>query len=140
MGLRMSTLSRYGLRAMIELSKRKGEGFVSLKEISKNQRIPMRYLENIMLRLLATGLVKSTRGKGGGFALTRDPSEIKVSEIIRALEGDLSLVPCLDDSSVCDRSLCCETRPLWKELRERILEVLEKRRLSDLFEKEEDER
>lgn len=131
MGLKLSTLSRYGLRAMIELAKRERK-LVSLKEISEKQNIPIRYLENIMLKLSASGLVISSRGKGGGFILAKDPSEIKISDIIKALEGNALLVPCLDNPSICSRSASCESRTLWIELKEAFWKTLESKSLSDL--------
>ncbi|KUK23092.1 MAG: BadM/Rrf2 family transcriptional regulator, partial [Thermotoga petrophila] len=108
MALRLSTTTRYGLRALIELAKNREGEFISLKEISKRQKIPIRYLENIMLKLVGGGIVVSSRGKGGGFKLSRDPSEIKISDVIEFLEGPISLVPCLEDSSLCSRTAKCE--------------------------------
>jgi len=133
MGIRLSTISRYGLRAMIELAKNESGGLLSAKEISLRQNIPLRYLENIMLRLLASGLVISSRGKKGGFSLSREPSKIKISEIIKALEGGSFITPCVDDPSICKRSPFCETRPLWKEMNEILWEALESKTLEDLL-------
>lgn len=133
MSIKLSTISRYGLRAMIELAKNKDKSFVSLREISEKQGIPLRYLENIMLKLSSSRLVLSSRGKGGGFTLVKDPSSIKISDIIKALEGDTSFVPCVDNPSLCPRTNCCETRPLWVELKEAFWKVLDSRKLSDLL-------
>lgn len=133
MALRLSTTTRYGLRALIELAKNREGEFISLKEISKRQKIPIRYLENIMLKLVGGGIVVSSRGKGGGFKLSRDPSEIKISDVIEFLEGPISLVPCLEDSSLCSRTAKCETRGLWAELKRALWKTLEEKRLSDLI-------
>jgi len=92
-----------------------GEESVILRNISKEEDISIRYLEQIIIPLKINKLVKSTRGAGGGYALALDPSKIKLLHIIEILEGDISLVDCVDDENCCERRPDCPTFELWKE-------------------------
>jgi Rrf2 family protein len=114
--IRISTKGRYGTRLMVNLARRYGSAkeAVVLKDISEEEGISIRYLEQIIIPLKVNRLVKSIRGTGGGYTLARDPGSIKLSEIIEALEGNCCLVECLEDESFCDRLPQCPTYPVWK--------------------------
>ena len=103
---------------MVELALRQERGTepTSLKEIAGRQDLSYRYLEQIMLKLRATGLVRSVRGAGGGFVLARPASQISLAEVVEALEGRICLVDCTEDASLCDRSSSCVTREVWADL------------------------
>jgi len=88
---------------------------VNLKNISDEEEISIRYLEQIIVPLRIHKLVKSIRGAGGGYALARQPSQIKLSEILQALEGSCSLVECVEDKDFCHRIPICATHEVWKE-------------------------
>jgi Rrf2 family protein len=92
-----------------------GEESVILRNISKEEDISIRYLEQIIIPLKINKLVKSTRGAGGGYSLALDPSKIKLLQIIEILEGDISLVDCVDDEDCCERRPDCPTFEMWKE-------------------------
>ncbi|NTV82063.1 MAG: Rrf2 family transcriptional regulator [Candidatus Aminicenantes bacterium] len=114
--IRLSTKGRYGTRLMINLARHFGNGneAVILKHISEDERISIRYLEQIIIPLKINRLVKSIRGAGGGYTLARKPEEIKLSEILHALEGSCCLVECLEDGTYCEFTETCPTFDIWK--------------------------
>ncbi len=114
--IRISTKGRYGTRLLINLARRYGTETqaVVLKEISDEEGISIRYLEQIIIPLKINRLVKSIRGTGGGYILSRPPEEIDMSEILQALEGNCCLVECLEDEDFCDRIADCPTYGIWK--------------------------
>lgn len=114
--MKISTKIRYGARALIELACRYGEGPIELKEIARKERIPLKYLEQVIIPLRAGGLVKSVRGSKGGYALARPPSEIRLSDVVEAVEGPTCLVECVRDPGSCERSSVCVTRDVWAEV------------------------
>lgn len=130
--MKLSTRGRYGLRAMLELADNYGEKPMLLRNIAKNQDISERYLENIMTVMVAGGLVKSMRGKNGGFNLVQSPESIKASRIIQLLEGSLAPVACVDDSGSCTKVTSCVTRDIWEMVKDAILGVLEGITLKDM--------
>jgi len=134
--MKISTKGRYGVRAMFELAKNYGSYPVSVKTISQRQEIPLSYLEQILNQLNKAKLVRSVRGPGGGFILTRKPEDIKIIDIILVLEESLSPVFCVDESenSQCKRINSCVAYFLWKKLDKKIREVLEGTTLKDLCE------
>jgi len=115
--IRLSTKGRYGARLMLNLAQHynNGEESVILKNVSDEEEISIRYLEQIIIPLKISRLVKSIRGAGGGYTLARDPSEIKLSEVLHALEGSCCLVECVEDSDFCHRMPTCATYEVWKE-------------------------
>ena len=114
--IRLSTKGRYGTRLMLNLARHYGNGSdaVILKHISEDERISIRYLEQIIIPLKINRLVKSIRGAGGGYTLARKPDDIKLSEILQALEGNCCLVECLEDGSYCEFAETCPTFDIWK--------------------------
>jgi Rrf2 family protein len=114
--IRLSTKGRYGTRLMLNLARHFGNGHdaVILKHISDDERISIRYLEQIIIPLKINRLVKSIRGAGGGYTLARKPEDIKLSEILHALEGNCCLVECVEDGSYCEFTESCPTFDIWK--------------------------
>src|SRR5512136_3074255 len=114
--IRLSTKGRYGTRLMINLARHYGNGSraIILKDISASEGISIRYLEQIIIPLKINRLVKSIRGAGGGYTLARNPDDIKLSEILHALEGSCCLVECIEDPDFCDRLPTCPTFDIWK--------------------------
>ena len=133
--MKLSTRTRYGTRALLELALREGEGPVFLKDIAKNQRISLSYLEHLVTPLISGGIIRSTKGPRGGVALARKPEEINMKEITHLLEGSLSPVECVDHADACDRSGLCVTREIWGKLKDVMDEVLEATTLKDLVDK-----
>jgi len=114
--IKLSTKGRYGTRLMLNLALHynAGKEAVVLKNISKEEDLSIRYLEQIIIPLKINKLVKSVRGAGGGYTLARDPSRITVCEIIEVLEGSCALVDCLEDPDICERIGECTTQVVWK--------------------------
>lgn len=113
----VSTKGRYALRVMIELAAREADGLVSLKEIAERQQISEKYLEAIMKSLVTEGLVVGLRGKNGGYRLAQPAAKCTVAAVLRAAEGSLAPVSCLEgDAVLCPRQGQCATLPMWREL------------------------
>jgi Rrf2 family cysteine metabolism transcriptional repressor len=134
--MKLSTRTRYGLRALIDLGVYYEGKFVLVKDIAKRQNLSERYLEHIMLQLKKAGILRSLKGGKGGYAFLKEPSEIKVREIIEILEGSLSPVECVENKEICNRSENCVARDLWCYLKEEILKFFDKITLKELIEKQ----
>jgi len=130
--MKMSTRGRYGLRAMLELARCFGDEPLMMGTLAEREGLSRKYLHALLTGLKSAGLVRSVRGAGGGFVLARDPSEIKLNEVLSALEGSLCLVDCVADKERCDRAEQCTARPLWQELSGAIENVLDNVTLEDL--------
>lgn len=114
--MKVSTRGRYALRAMMYLAANMDKkGLVVLKEISDDQDISIKYLESIMRMLVSYGLVTSHKGKNGGLALAKKPSEILFSDILEAAEGPMVLVDCVAKPEACKRSSDCNARKIWQD-------------------------
>src|SRR3990172_11603914 len=116
--MKVSTKGDYGVRALIELAHHYGEGPVQSSEIAARQNIPEPYLDQILTILRRAGFIRSVRGPQGGHALIRDPEELRMSEVILALEGSLSPIDCLEETSFCTRSGGCAQRWVWEAVRD----------------------
>ena len=134
--MKLSTRGRYGLRALLDLALHDGEGLIQLKDIARRQEISLHYLEHLIAPLIAAGLVRSTRGARGGVLLVKPPSQIKLSEVIQALEGSIAPVECVRDPGLCQRSALCASRDVWSELMEAMVQVLDSTTLQDLVERQ----
>lgn len=134
--LRFSLRTEYGLRALMELAVRHGEGPVPAREIAERQRIPLRFLEHQLSSLHKAGIVTSARGAGGGCSLSRDASQIRVAEIVETLEGPMSAMFCLDphDAS-CPQTHHCGLQELWTKVEAAVRAVFESTTLSELVER-----
>ncbi len=118
---------------MLELARNYGGSPVLLGTIAERQDISPKYLHAMLTSLRAAGLVRSVRGAGGGYALTRPPNEIKLDDVFRTLEGSLELVDCVENESLCDRSSYCAVRDLWSDMGRSIEGVLSKLTLEELL-------
>ncbi len=132
--MELLTRARYGVRLMLDLALHYGEGPVPLKDIAQRQEISEKYLWNLARPLKTMGLIRSTRGSYGGFALAKPPSGIDMKEIVRALEGTLCLVECVDDPSICNRVQICVSRDLWIALSDSVAQILGAVTLEDMVE------
>jgi Rrf2 family protein len=130
--MKLSTRGRYGTRAMLDVALHGADGPVHLKDIARRQEVSKKYLEHLTSRLEAAGLLRSIRGAGGGVSLARPPSEIKLSEILQTLEGQIALVECVDDADWCPRSGSCATRDIWTHMGQLMGAFLESTTLEDL--------
>lgn len=118
---------------MFDLALHYGHGPIPLKDIARRQELSLDYLEHLFIQLRRAGLIQGVRGPKGGFLLTKPPDRIKVGEIIRVLEGPISLVHCVINQNGCHRAEFCVSRLLWKRVGERIEEVLDSTTLEDLI-------
>ena len=134
--MKLSTKGRYGTRALLELALHKGDDPMSLKDIACRQEISLSYLEQLVSPLVAGGIIRSTKGPRGGISLVKNPSEIKLSDIIQTLEGSVAPAECVDNPDVCDRSPSCVTRDVWSEMKTAMSGVLESTTLQDLVERQ----
>ena len=134
--MKISTKGRYGTRALLDVALHQNESPVQLKVIAQRQQISLHYLEHIIAPLIAAGMLRSTRGAGGGVSLGRSPQEIKLSEVVRVLEGSIAPAECVDDPNVCSRADLCVTRDIWAEMKEAMAGVLESTTLQDLVERQ----
>ena len=122
----ISTKGRYALRVMIDLAQNSKDNYVSLKDVAKRQNISMKYLEMI---------VKSLRGKSGGYKLAKDPKDYTVGSILKLTEKTLAPVMCIEEGPEhCERSQDCITLPLWQKLNHVINDYLDNVTLEDLIE------
>ncbi|HYL41294.1 MAG TPA: Rrf2 family transcriptional regulator [Candidatus Binatus sp.] len=131
-----STKGEYGVRLMVQLGRHYGAGPASLTEIAGAEDMPRAYLEQLAFVLRDAGLVTSTRGAHGGYALARPPAEIPMSEVLQALEGPLAPMICatdaVDHDLVCDRTSTCTVNFLWLRVRDAIAGALDTMTLADL--------
>ena len=112
--MRLSTRGRYGTRLMVDLAQHYANGPVPLAEIAKRQDLSAKYLEQLIILLKGAGLIRSVRGRRGGYMLARKPEKISVGEIVETLEGKLAVVDCVLDPDLCYRSMECPTRHIWQ--------------------------
>ena len=120
--MKLSTRARYGTRALLDLAGHQGNEPVQLKDIASRQDISLHYLEHIIAPLVGAGIVRSIRGAHGGLQLIRHPGELKLSEVVRLLEGAMAPVECVSDPESCPRSDLCVTRQAWTERKKEIEE------------------
>jgi Rrf2 family protein len=131
-----STRGEYGVRLMVELARHYGAGPVSLTEMADHEALPRPYLEQLVVSLRSAGLVLSTRGAHGGYELGKDPAEIRMGAVVRALEGPIAPMVCASEdpahAGLCGRSGFCNVNTLWTRVRDAISVALDSMTLADL--------
>ena len=132
--MKLSTRTRYGIRAVIELAQHEDKRPLQLKAIAERQGISIKYLEQLMGILRSAGFVRSVRGAKGGYVLGRPAGEITLYEVFRSLEGSFTTTECVEDASSCERSADCAARTVWVQVEEAIRRVLSGITLADLIE------
>lgn len=130
--MKISTRGRYALRLMLDIALTGEEAPVSLRDVSQRQDISDKYLEQIITPLSRAGLVRSVRGAGGGYLLTRSPENYTVGEILRVLEGSLAPVSCAEDKACCGRVEACVTVEVWEQIMAAVSGVVDHITLADL--------
>ena len=130
----ISTRGRYALRVMIDLAEHDDGSYIPMKEVAQRQDISLKYLERILPILVAAKMIEGIHGKGGGYRLTRQPGDYRVSDILQLTEGDLAPVACLEcNAQKCSRTAECRTLPMWTELNRRMNEYLSSVTIADLM-------
>ena len=130
--MKLSTRTRYAMRALIELAENNGKGPLQLKIIAERQDISIKYLEQLMAVLKSANLVRSVRGSKGGYILARPPAQIKLIEAFHCLEGTTATVECVENEDYCSRIADCATRKVWVQVQMAIEKVLQSITLQDL--------
>lgn len=134
--MKLSTKGRYGARLMLDLALHYGEEPVLLKDVAERQEISEKYLGHLIPPLKAAGLINSSRGAHGGYILAKRPRDITLDEVLHAVEGNLALVECVTAPKVCHRVGFCVTRDIWKEMSQKMMEVLESTTLKDMVQRQ----
>lgn len=137
--MKLSQRGEYALRALLVLGLHHGEAVVSIQTISEEQRIPKKFLEQILNDLKRTGAVESKRGVAGGYKLARHPRDIALAGIIRHVEGALAPISCVSErfyeKCTCPDESRCAIRNVMKEVREAVVKIMEKVTVADLCER-----
>ena len=130
----VSTKGRYALRVMVYLAEKEPGVYVPLKEIAECEEISQKYLEAIMTTLSKAGFVDGTHGRGGGYRLVQAPEEYRIGPLLRAIEGPLVPVQCVEDEAEpCQMAGECRTRSLWLGLDQVIRDYLDNATLAQLM-------
>ncbi len=133
--MRLTAKVEYGVRAMAILAYYYQNGPLPLREIAEQENISLNFLEQFFPDLRRNGLILSVRGSRGGYMLSRPPAEIKIGDIVRAVEGPITPVDCLAENNLdpcCSRKEGCLTRQVWEKLRDKINDVLDEISLDEL--------
>lgn len=132
--MKISFRGDYALKAILDLSLHFNKGIVKIQDIAKRQDIPLKYLEQILLALKGAGYVKSQRGARGGYALAKEPKDIKLGEIIRLMEGPVSPITCVSKSCYqrCSEETTCVFRPIFEGVRISLEEIVDKTSFADI--------
>lgn len=132
--MKIRTRARYSLRMMIAIAKLSdGENRIGLGEVAQHCGISRRYLEQLVTALRNASLLRAAAGRGGGYALARNPDQIKLAEIVEAAIGPIAITDCVADDDQCVQSDYCNCQALWKLINFRITEVLDEYTLSDIL-------
>jgi Rrf2 family cysteine metabolism transcriptional repressor len=130
--MKLSTRSRYGVRALLELAIDYDKGPLQIKTIAERENISNKYLEQLIAILKSAGLVVSVRGPKGGYMLSRPPGQILLSEVFKVLEGPITMFDCLVDKAYCTRCGDCLTKKIWLKMQDAISDVLSSITLLDM--------
>ncbi|WP_018870406.1 MULTISPECIES: Rrf2 family transcriptional regulator [unclassified Thioalkalivibrio] len=134
--MKLTTKGRYAVTAMLDVATHTREGPVSLAEVAGRQKLSLSYLEQLFSRLRKKGLVVSSRGPGGGYALSRDSAEISVAEIIVAVDEPVDVTRCGGKAN-CNKQSRCLTHDLWADLSDQLYDFLSNRSLAEVLERHE---
>lgn len=133
----LSKKAQYAIKALEYLANRYTEGPVLISEIAEKKQIPLKFLENILLELRKADILESKKGKGGGYLLKESPDQTTVANVLRVIDGPISMLPCVSlyfykPCETCDLDQC-RIKDMFAEARDAVLDVLEKKTLQDLL-------
>lgn len=128
--MRVSSRGEYGLRALYDLAEHYAEGPIPSADIARRQRIPQNYLNQLLIVLRRSGLIRSERGRHGGHQLARPPQKITLGEAVRVLDGSTAPADCVDEALTCDEH--CAYCYVWQEVKSVTDSILGKRTLADV--------
>jgi Rrf2 family protein len=134
--MRLSRRSEYGLRALVDLVRSDGSGPVALAVLAERNNLPAKFLEQIMSTLKRGGVVRTTLGAHGGYAMAADPSSVTIGRVIRMLDGALAPVPCVSlryyERCSCPDEATCSLRDVMIDVRDAMLAILDHESLREL--------
>jgi len=138
----ISKKTKYALKGLLYLARKYDQGPILISDLARDERIPKKFLELILLTMKNNGILQSRKGKGGGYYLGKPPREISVGNVIRILEGPLAPVSCVSESAYAKCQECldersCGIRLVMKDVRDAITNILDKTSLADMLEREE---
>jgi len=133
--MKISAKGEYALKALLDLAFQYGKGLIPIQKIASRQKIPQRYLEQVLLQLKRSGFLQSRRGSTGGYALNRPPGEITVGEVLRAMEGKLTA---FELGGRGPRGEAVDLAELWHEISEAVSAVIDRTTFADLCRRAED--
>lgn len=133
----LSSKAKYGLKAMVYLARREGKGAVLIADVAKDERIPKKFLDTILLELKINGLLSSKKGKGGGYTLAKAAADIRVGDIVRILDGPLAPIACVSRTAYrpcadCVDETACTVRAIMQDVRDAVAAILDHTSLFDM--------
>lgn len=136
----ISKKTKYGLKALIYLARHYEEGPILIADLARDESIPKKFLENILLTLKNSGILQSRKGRGGGYYLGRPPRTITFGQAVRVMEGPLAPVPCVSEMAYakcteCGNEATCGIRLVMKDVRDEMARILDGTTLADVLEK-----
>lgn len=136
----ISKKTKYGLKALLHLARQYDKGPILIADLAREENIPKKFLEAILLSLKNNGILHSRKGKGGGYYLGRHPSNITFGQAVRIMEGPLAPVPCVSETAYapcteCQNEQTCGIRLVMKDVRDAIAKILDGTTLADALEK-----
>lgn len=131
--MRFTTKSEYAVRAIICLAEASGKNPVQIREIAEKEGISRFLIDQIFMKLRKNGLVKSVRGRSGGYTLAKAPGRISVGDVIRSIEGPISILKCCGQDSVCNKTSVCKPHFMWKKINADIEKILDKAKIGALL-------
>jgi Rrf2 family protein len=133
--MKLSTRTRYAMRAILELAEYYGKGPLQTRVIAEHQDISAKYLEQLMAAMKSAGLVRSQRGAKGGYILANPPDKIKLSEVFDVFEGPVITVECVTNENFCAKAADCIARHIWSEVHRTVTNFLQSMTWQDALEK-----
>ena len=138
--MKVSTRTRYGIRAILDLAEYSGEGPLQLRIIAQHQDISIKYLEQLMAILRSAGFIRSIRGAKGGYVLAKAPNEIRLDDVFKCLEGPVVTADCVESEEYCARATDCVVKDVWAQVEQAVRNVLQSITLQDLVDRAKDEK
>lgn len=131
--MKIPTKLRYGLRFLINVAEHYGsDELIPISQVSKEENISNKYLEQIISSFVRAGIIKGSRGKGGGYQLVKDPAEISIYDVALAVGEDFSFVGCVREQDYCENQHNCQANLLWRDVSESVVSVFKTKTLSRL--------
>lgn len=130
--MRFSTKTRYGIRTMVEIAQADPEKGILQKDISQNQELSNKYLDQIILALKVSGLIRNVKGHKSGYVLNRKPSEITLYDIHCAFEAGICVIDCMYPNHQCNRMDTCKVKGFWNDLNQKIIDHFKTTTLADI--------